>query len=316
MDILFSVSLDKFNTLQLKKGGYAMVDTAAQKALLDKLDRNEPALVSGGSVANSVIAISQLGGKTAYACSLGDDQFGIFYRTEFRQMGIDLDVPPVTDGTTGSCVVIITPDADRTMNTSLGVTVLLGAQHINEETIKNSEWIYIEGYVFAQPEYGHAAIKRAIQLAKKHGTKIAITFSDAFIIEHFGAALREAVQSADLVFANETEAKAFTGIDDVPQAFNTLAQSIPNVIVTRGPKGVMVKYEGQSFSVDAFPCTPVDLTGAGDMLSGAFLYGVTTGIPAKQAAKAACYLAMKVICQVGARLKADTANYWNEVVES
>ncbi len=316
MDILLTVPFERFELLGLKKGGYAMVDSATQKALLDKLSGLEPALASGGSVANSAIAVAQLGGKAGFSCCLGDDHFGTFYRTEFRDLGIDLRIPAIPNETTGVCISLITPDADRTLSTSLGVATQLSANHIIEDQVRDSEWIYIEGYVFAQPEFGHAAVSRAIELAKKHDTKIAITFSDAFIIEHFGAALREAVKSADLIFANEKEASAYTGRDDAEDAFSELQKLVPNVVVTRGERGVLLKYGRLTTSVPAFECDPVDLTGAGDMLSGAFLYGITHAVPADLSARAACYLASKVICRVGARLRVGVPEFWREALAS
>ncbi len=165
-----------------------LVDQPAQKILLDSYQKHEPKLVSGGSVANSIIAFSQLGGQAAFIGCVGDDRYGLFYANEFEELGIDIGNPIIVNETTGTSVCIITPDAERTMRTCLAVASHLSARHVDEERIKNSDWLFIEGYVFANPETGQTAIQEAVRIARKHGTKIVITCSDAFIPQVFGDA--------------------------------------------------------------------------------------------------------------------------------
>ena len=143
-----------------------LVDHAEQRTLLERYQKHEPRLVSGGSVANSIIAFSQLGGQAAFIGCVGDDRYGLFYANEFEELGIDIGNPIIVNEATGTCVCIITPDAERTMRTCLAVSSHLAARHVDEERIKNSEWLFIEGYVFANPETGQTAIREAIQLAK------------------------------------------------------------------------------------------------------------------------------------------------------
>ncbi len=165
-----------------------LVELAEQKALLDRYQKHEPKLVSGGSVANSVIAFSQLGGDAAFIGCVGDDRYGLFYTSEFEELGIDIGNPIIVNEATGTCICVITPDAERTMRTCLAVSSHLAARHVDEERIKKSEWLFIEGYVFANPATGQTAIREAINIARKHNTKIAVTCSDAFVINVFGAA--------------------------------------------------------------------------------------------------------------------------------
>src|SRR5438445_10549233 len=198
VDIFIEVAEEEFAQLGYERGTMRLVDVAEQNGLVDRFYHREPRLVSGGSVANSIIALSQLGGKGAFIGCVGDDRYGLFYATEFEELNIDIGNPVIIDEATGTCVAIITPDAERTMRTSLAVSSHLAARHVDEERIKNSDWLFIEGYVFANPDTGQDAIRQAIQLAKKHGAKIAITCSDAFVVQVFGAALHEALAQADL----------------------------------------------------------------------------------------------------------------------
>jgi len=312
VDIFLEVSDAEFAALGFERGTMRLVELAEQKALLERYQKQEPKLVSGGSVANSVIAFSQLGGAGAFIGCVGDDRYGLFYAGEFEELGIDIGSPIIVNEATGTCLCVITPDAERTMRTCLAVSSHLSARHVDEARIKNSEWLFIEGYVFANPETGQTAIREAIGLAKKHGTKIAVTCSDAFVINVFGTAFNDALQQADLLFANEAEACALTKTATAEEAFKHLKGVIPSVVVTNGPHGAFVRHAQVETHVPAFPCEPKDLTGAGDMFAGAFLYGITHKVPPHKAARAACYLAHKVITQVGARLHHGTKQFWEQ----
>ncbi|MCB0360971.1 MAG: adenosine kinase, partial [Bdellovibrionales bacterium] len=212
IDLQLQVADADIQRFGMKKGAMQLVDTTAQKALLEHFHGQNLNQASGGSAANTMIAIAQLGGRAAYGCLVGDDSFGSFYLEEMAQLGIDVATAPLEDSMTGTCVILITPDAERTMNTHLGASAQFSAQHVHEPAIAAAEWLYVEGYLFASEE-GRQAAKRAIALAKSHGTKVALTVSDGFIVEVFGRVLRTAVKSADLVFANLTEAQLFTGIE-------------------------------------------------------------------------------------------------------
>jgi sugar/nucleoside kinase (ribokinase family) len=312
VDIFLEVSDAEFQQLGFERGTMRLVELGEQKTLLERYQKNEPKLVSGGSVANSTIAFSQLGGDAAFIGCVGDDRYGLFYSGEFEELGIDIGSPIIVNEATGTCVCVITPDAERTMRTCLAVSSHLAAKHVDEERIKKSDWLFIEGYVFANPETGQTAIREAIKLAKKHGTKIAITCSDAFVPNVFGDALNEAIQQADLFFCNESEACAIAKAATVEDAFKKLKTNIPSVVVTNGPHGVYLRHDGVEAHVPAFKSEPKDLTGAGDMLAGSFLYGITHGVAPEKAARAACFLAHKVISQIGARLHHGTKQHWDE----
>jgi sugar/nucleoside kinase (ribokinase family) len=312
VDIFVEVADADFAQLGFERGSMRLVELAEQRELLARYQKSEPRLVSGGSVANSVIAFSQLGGSAAFIGCVGDDRYGLHYQQEFEKLDIELGNPVIVGEATGTCVAIITPDAERTMRTCLAVSSHLAARHVDAERIKNADWLFIEGYVFANPATGQTAIREAVRLAKQHGTKIALTCSEAFIPNVFGDAFREALQAADLLFANETEACAVAGAKSAQEAFEKLRGRIASVVVTDGPRGAYVRHGGAEVHVPAFPCEPKDLTGAGDMFAGSFLYGITHDVPAPAAARGACFLAAKVISQVGARLHHGTRTYWDE----
>ena len=312
VDIFLEISEQEFATLGFERGGEQLVDLAEQKQLLERYPKHEPKLASGGSVANSIITFSQLGGSAAFIGCVGDDRYGLFYSNEFEELGIDIGNPIIVNESTGTCLCLITPDAERTMRTCLAVSNHLSARHVEERRIKNSEWVFIEGYVFGNPNTGQTAIREAIRMAKLHGTKIAITCSDAFVPQVFGDALNEALRQADLFFCNEGEACAVAKAKNAEEAFNKLKGQIPSLVVTNGPHGAFVRHDGVEAHVPSFPSQPKDLTGAGDMYAGAFLYGITHGVPPQKAALAAGYLAHKVIMQVGARLHHGTRQFWDE----
>jgi sugar/nucleoside kinase (ribokinase family) len=269
VDIFLEVSDAEFASLGFQRGGMQLVELAEQKTLLERYQKHEPKLVSGGSVANSTIAFSQLGGNAGFIGCVGDDRYGLFYTSEFEELGIDIGSPVIVNEATGTCLCVITPDAERTMRTCLAVSSHLAAKHVDEERIKASEWLFIEGYVFANPATGQTAIREAL--------------------------------------AKTTTAE---------EAFKQLKGIVPSVVVTNGPHGVYLRHAGVEAHVPAFPSEPKDLTGAGDMLAGAFLYGITHKVPPHKSARAACFLAHKVITQIGARLHHGTKQYWDEALAS
>src|SRR5262245_5135844 len=174
VDIFLELSEDEFRPLGFERGTMRLVELAEQQELLGHFKGREPRLVSGGSVANSVIAFSQLGGQGAFIGCVGDDRYGLHYQSEFEELQIDFGNPAIVGENTGTCVVIITPDAQRTMRTCLAVSSHLAERHVDERRIKNSQWLFIEGYLFANPATSQGAIRKAIEVARKHGVKVAV----------------------------------------------------------------------------------------------------------------------------------------------
>ncbi len=304
VDLMFEVSDSELNDLNLKKGEMLLVDTSKQDPVLNLFSGRAQYQCSGGSAANTIIAFSQLGGKSAYKTVLGNDEFGKFYANEFEQLGIHLNADFVDEFPTGTCVVLITPDTERTMHTALGATALFNENHITEDVIARAEWLYIEGYKFSE-ESSTKAIFRALDHAKKYNTKIAVTFSDVFITNLFKDNLRKVVEASDLVFCNAQEAMSFTNTEDTESAFLALENICPNVIVTDGKNGSNIKWNNEIHKIPSYKANPLDTTGAGDMFAGAFFYGLLRTNSAKIAGHLASYAASVIVSQFGARIKGD-----------
>ena len=314
VDIFLELDDAEFASLDFERGTMRLVEADDQSKLLHQFSESnrELRLVSGGSVANSVIGVSQLGGRSAFIGCVGDDRYGLHYAEEFNALKINIGNPIMVGETTGTCVAIITPDAERTMRTCLAVSSHLAAKHVDAQRISHSTWLFIEGYVFANPATGQTAIRDAIKAAKSSGTKIALTCSDAFIPEVFGDAFLEALADSDLLFCNAPESLAVTKTKTSEEAFAALKTLVPNCVVTDGPHGAFVRFDGEESHAPAFACHPKDLTGAGDMFAGAFLYGITHGYSPAIAARAANFMCMNVITQIGARLQQDAKALWEE----
>lgn len=304
VDIQYEVSDMEIIEIGLKKGEMLLVESQKQKQVLARFVSRNHHKSSGGSAANTIIAFAQLGGKAAYTTLLGNDDFGRFYAKEFKDMGIILDSQLLDTEPTGTCFVFITPDSERTMHTALGASVKFCRDHIDESVIERAEWLYIEGYKFSQQESADAVIY-ACELAKKHNTKIAVTFSDVFITEIFRDNLAKVVDMSDLIFCNENEAMSYTKTKTAEEAFVSISSVCPNVVVTMGEKGSVVMYEGTKYDIPSYPTIPVDSTGAGDMFAGAFLFGIINLKNVNQAGHLASVAASKIVSQFGARMKDD-----------
>src|SRR5262245_42835359 len=166
VDILLELGEAEFAGLGFERGTMRLVGHAEQRALLERFHGREPRLVSGGSVANSVIACSQLGGKAAFIGCVGDDRYGLFYKTEFDELDIDIGNPVIVGEPTGTCLSIVTPDAERTMRTCLAVSRHLADRHVDSERIRKSEWLFVEGYVLANPATGQGAVRESIKIGR------------------------------------------------------------------------------------------------------------------------------------------------------
>ncbi len=304
IDLQLRVSEDDIKSLRLEKAAMKLVESSEQDDLLRYFSGRELNKASGGSAANTMIGIAQLGGTVSYGCLVGGDGFGSFYLEEMRKLGVALHTTPRSGEVTGTSVILITPDAERTMNTHLGASSLFDEVDVSERMLAESSWLYIEGYLFSSPG-GQRAVQRAIELAREYDVKVAITFSDGFIVDVFGEPLRNAVDQADLIFANLNESRRFTGGEDEEEVFAKLKEVVPSCVMTMSERGAIVFYDGKESKIDPFPVTAVDDTGAGDMFAGAFLFGITHGMNGAAAGKLACFLSSRVVSQLGPRLKSD-----------
>ncbi len=301
VDIQYEVSENELKELQIAKGEMRLVEADVQQDIIRKLKSKTPHKSSGGSAANTIIAFSQFGGKAAYMSKLGDDDFGNFYFNEFEDFGIILYSDRIKNDPTGTCLILITPDSERSMLTCLGASAKFGKVDLSNDLIEKSSWIYIEGYKFSQGSSSEAVFK-AIEIAKKFNTKISLTFSDVFIIENFHEKISRAVKESDLIFCNEFEALNYTGSSGIEQAIKILDDECPNYAITRGKNGAIVKWGNRLYEIPAYPVTAVDSTGAGDMFAAGFFYGLINSGSPETAGKLGSYAASVVVSQLGARL--------------
>ncbi len=301
MDLQLQCEDDFLDSIGVEKGIMTLVEEAQQKHVLDALAEHDVHQCSGGSAANTIVGIADFGGTSSYACKIGNDEFGRQYQAEMHELGVNLAVDSGI-GKTGNCVVLITPDAQRTMLTHLGVSSSLSAVDIDAETIGKAQYIYVEGYLFAGKSTKDAALK-TIELAKQQQVKVALTVSDPFLIDMCRDQFRELIESSvDLLFCNEQEARALTGFDDPIECAREIHKHAGNVALTLGEKGSIIMHEGEVIPIEGIKANAVDTTGAGDMYAAGVLYGITNGHSWHQAGRLGSHAAAQIVSQLGARL--------------
>lgn len=303
VDVQAAVSDELLQKLGFDKGIMTLVDDQVQADVLSQLNGIPLNQCAGGSAANTVVALADFGGKAAFAGKVATDQIGDFFLNDLRALGVDYRVPRATDGQTGSCAVLITPDAQRTMLTNLAASVTLSAADIDSDLIAKSKYVYVEGYLLTGESTKEAAY-HAMAVAKRHGVKVAFTASDPFLVNLCRDEIWELISGpVDLFFCNEEEAKSLTGKDDPIECAAEIHQHAENVALTLGPRGAILMHGGETIPIQGIPTQAIDTTGAGDMYAGALLYGVTAGMPLAQAGLLASYAASRVVSQLGARLE-------------
>ncbi len=316
LDIECEVSVETLNTLGIDKGVMTLLDEAAQDKILAHLSDSETKQTSGGSAANTIIAISQFGGKTFYSCKVSNDEFGQYYLKDLVDCGVDTNLQKQTpgEGITGKCLVLVTPDADRTMNTFLGISATFTDEELDAEAIADSAYTYIEGYLVTGDNSKAAAIK-ARELAAAAGQKTALTLSDLNMVKFFKEGLLEMIgPGVDLLFANESEALAMADTEDLEVAIAHLKTLAKTFAITLGPKGSVI-FDGENLiEVAGYPVKAIDTVGAGDMYAGGVLYGITNGMSWADAGKLGSLASSKLVTSLGARLQTDvTKGLLNEL---
>ena len=290
---------------QIDKGVMTLVDEPRQTELLEALASENTHMLRkcGGSVCNSVVAASSLGAKTFFSGKVADDSDGQLYIDDLNDAGVAFHSAGQESGITGKCLVMVTEDAERTMNTFLGASEALSAREIDQAALVDSEWFYVEGYLVTD-EARALATKAAVETAKANNVKVAVSLSDPFVVAVFGDALRDVIGvGVDLIFCNKDEAMAFTGTDSLEAAAEALKRYTKTFAITDGANGA-ITFDGntmnQSKGVDA---KAIDTNGAGDMFAGAFLYAITSGKSYAWAADLANDCAARVVAQFGPRLE-------------
>jgi sugar/nucleoside kinase (ribokinase family) len=304
VDTEYEVSDALLQTMGVSKRHMTLIDADQRTALHKHVEGLHARRTGGGSAGNTVVALAQLGGKAFYSCRVADDELGAFYTQDLQANGVatNLTHTQAHPGQTGSCMVLVTPDAERTMCTFLGATSQLDRHALHPHDIAKSQVYYMEGYLAASPTGLEAAIE-GLKIARQHGVQTALTLSDVSMINFCRAGLEAMLAGGlDYLFANEEEAQVWCASTDL-EAITTQLQTLARTVcLTRGPKGCIVLSAGERIEVPAVPTQAVDTNGAGDMFAGSFLYGITHGQTAAQAAALANRTAAAVVAQHGNRL--------------
>ena len=303
VDIEVCVDDEFIEQNSLTKGGMTLFSVEKQQKILKKLHSLSTKISSGGSAANTVHGLSVLGGTTYYIGRVANDVYGKLYAEDMLSCGVAF--PGTGNGlsNTGTCVILVTPDSERTMLTHLGVSSLLHPGNVDEKTIENSGMVYIEGYLWTGENTRNAAEKLA-QIAKKNKTPVAFTLSDAFVVNSFKKQLTDFIRdNVDILFCNDVEAKAMGETEDVQEAFDELKKIAETIFVTRGEKGSWASNPTEEkVAVNVFPTKAIDTTGAGDLFAAGALHGIIRNYSLKESAIIGSYCASEVVSHMGGRM--------------
>ena len=301
VDVLAAASVDDLTALGLTKGAMTLIDTDRAHDLYDRMG---PALeMSGGAAANTAAGVASLGGRAAFMGRVAGDQLGEVFRHDIRAAGVVYETAESHDGLpTGRCLIFITPDADRTMNTYLGAANELMPDDIDTALVSRGRITYLEGYLW-DPPHAKEAFRTAISAARDAGQQVAFSLSDVFCVEHHRTEFTELLtEGVDLVFGNTNEAKSLFLTDDLDDALGRLAEICPVVAITRGAEGSSVVVEGERVEVGSMVLDEVvDTTGAGDLYAAGFLWGWCRGRDPHTCGRLGALAAAEVISHPGAR---------------
>jgi sugar/nucleoside kinase (ribokinase family) len=285
-----------------KKGSMQLVDATAVGKLYD--DMGPAVEISGGSVANTVVGVASLGGRAGFIGKTASDQFGQIFGHDIRTAGVTFTTPPAGAGSepTGRCLVLVTPDGQRTMHTFLGVSPQLGGEDVDEALIRSARIVYLEGYLFDRPE-AKAAFRQTAAIAGKAGRQVALSLSDAFCVDRHRAEFLSLIRgNVDILFANEAEITSLYQTSSFEEAARRARADTKLAALTRSEKGSVILGQGMSVSVPTAPVAKVvDTTGAGDLYAAGFLYGIAAGRDVETAGRLGSLAAAEIISHIGAR---------------
>ena len=301
VDVIASVPDSFIGDLGLVKGAMTLVSAERSDELYEAMPPGVAA--SGGSAANTAAGVASFGGRAAFIGKVRDDQLGEVFVHDIRATGVAFDVPPALEGPpTARCLVQVTPDAERTMNTYLGIAALLGPADVDTDLVASAGITYCEGYLW-DVQVAKDAIRVAMEAASAAGRTVALALSDSFCVERHRDEWLDLIEDrVDVVFANEAEVGALHRTDDFDAARDLTAAMARTVAITRGARGSVVVQGSQLEVVDPVELPRVvDATGAGDLYAAGFLWGLARGAPLARCAKLGSLAAAEVISHVGAR---------------
>ena len=306
IDVIANCEDEKIEELGLARGGMMLIDADQARSLYAAMGPARE--ISGGSAANTLAGLAALGAKCGFIGQVAQDQLGDVFTHDIRAGGIHFSVAPRPgEPPTARCLIFVTPDGQRTMNTFLGASHYLPAEALDEALIADAAVLYLEGYLW-DPEEPRAAMRKAIAAARRAGRKIAFTPSECFVIDRHRADFLELIDAGmiDVLFCNEHEMAALTGEADFDAGLAQLAPRVPVLVVTRSADGAVAVANGQRTQVAAEPVARVvDTTGAGDLFAAGFLFGHVRGKPVSECLRLGAICASEIISHYGARPEAD-----------
>lgn len=306
VDVVSSCDEETIARLGMERGGMTLIDTDQAHSLYAEMG---PGLeMSGGSAANTLAGLAALGAKCGFIGQVAQDQLGEVFAHDIRAAGIDFDIAaPAGDPPTARCLIFVTPDGQRTMNTYLGASQFLPAEALDTALIRAARVLYLEGYLW-DPEEPRKAMRQAVAAARQAGREVAFTLSDAFVIARYGDDFRALIDAGeiDILFANHVELAALTGDDDFEAGLAALAPKVPTLVVTRSEQGAVALRGGERAQVAAEPVERVvDTTGAGDLFAAGFLFGHVRERSLTECLRLGAICAAEVISHYGARPETD-----------
>ncbi|MDP9415338.1 MAG: adenosine kinase [Pseudomonadota bacterium] len=307
VDVIAATTDEFLEQEGLAKGSMRLIDAEEATRLYGRMGPGRE--VSGGSAGNTAAGVAMLGGRAGFVGQVADDQLGEVYAHDIRSVGVEFATPAraADEVPTARSLVLVTPDAQRTMNTFLGAAQYLDAEKLDEDQVRSAGILYLEGYLW-DPEIPRAAMERAIDLARHAGRKVAFTLSDSFCVDRHRDGFNRLIDSGrlDILFANEAEIVSLTGAPDFDAAVTAASSRVPLLVVTRSEKGAIAVENGRRTDVPAEPVAQVvDTTGAGDLFAAGFLTGVSQNRPVEQSLRMGAIAAAEVISHYGARPEAD-----------
>ena len=305
VDIEYHTTDARLRELGIDKGVMTLIDETRQNSLIAQLGESHESMTCGGSAANTIIALAQLGAKTHFDCRVSSDMTGQVFVRDLRHYGVDSGLAhrPLPGGVTGKCLVFVTPDAERTMNTFLGVSGDLDTSDIDADAVRRSAYVYVEGYLASGDNTRDAAIE-ALRIARRAGGKTALTLSDPNMVRFFRDALEAMIgDGVDLLFANQDEAMALAQTDELAEAIQAMKRIAHSFAITRGKDGAIL-FDGIGLiEIEPHRVEAIDTLGAGDLFAGAFLYGLAQGMSFQQAGDLASLASARIVTQYGPRLR-------------
>lgn len=325
VDMEYEVKDEFFQSQGIDKGVMTLVDAQSQSDTIAALHAHSVKCSCGGSAANTIIAVQQFGGQGYYACKVADDEMGHFFADDLKNTGVHTNLNAEqleSHDSTGRCLVMVTPDAERTMHTHLGISEQVSTKEVSAQAIAAADYVYLEGYLVTS-DSGRDAVIQTHALARAKNTKVAMTFSDPNMVKFFREGLTEmAGERLDLLFCNEQEAYFWSETDNLQGAIECLKKTADQFVITLGARGALL-YDGQrAQQLPGKPVTPKDTVGAGDLFAGAFLYGLTHGYSFNASGELAIASSAELVTAFGARLSAEKQlsilNEWknNQVTEA